>query len=43
MERLNKPIEEIVELQEEAIELEELNAKLSGKPRSETLARLYRV
>lgn len=43
MERLKKPMDEIIEVQKEAIELEELNAAISGKPKTDLLARLYRV
>ena len=44
MERLGKPKEEIITLQDEAIELEELNARISpDKKRTPLLAKLYRV
>eukprot|EP00353_Schmidingerella_taraikaensis_P000211 CAMPEP_0185594810 /NCGR_PEP_ID=MMETSP0434-20130131/76186_1 /TAXON_ID=626734 ORGANISM="Favella taraikaensis, Strain Fe Narragansett Bay" /NCGR_SAMPLE_ID=MMETSP0434 /ASSEMBLY_ACC=CAM_ASM_000379 /LENGTH=61 /DNA_ID=CAMNT_0028222383 /DNA_START=60 /DNA_END=245 /DNA_ORIENTATION=+ len=43
MERLNKPTEDNIKLQDEAIELEEFNARTTGKPKTHLLARLYRV
>ena len=43
MERLKMPMVDIIEQQKEAIELEELNAQLTGKPKSDLLGRLYRV
>ena len=44
MERMNKPKEEIIKLQDEAIELEELNARISkDKKKTPLLAKLYRV
>ena len=43
MERCRKPMEENLACQQEAIELEELNATESGKPKSNLLGRLYRV
>ena len=44
MERMDKPKEEIIKLQDEAIELEELNARISkDKKKTPLLAKLYRV
>ena len=44
MERLDKPKEEIIKLQDEAIELEELNAQISkDKKKTPLLGKLYRV
>ena len=43
LERCQMPMEENLKCQEEAIQLEELNARETGKPRSDLLGRLYRV
>lgn len=43
MERCQMPMEQNLETMQEAIELEELNAYESGNPRSDLLARIYRV
>ena len=42
MERMRIPKGEILKVQEEAVELEE-SAQEEGKPRSEKLAKLYKV
>ena len=42
-ERCRRSMQENIEFQEEAIELEELNAQESGKPKSDLLGRLYTV
>jgi len=43
MERCQCSMAENLACQEEAIVLEELNARETGKPKSELLGRLYRV
>ena len=43
MERNGLPMDQNLLCQDEAIEMEELNARETGKPKSDLLARLYRV
>jgi len=43
MERCQMPMEQNLDVMQEGIELEELNAYETQKPRSDLLARLYRV
>ena len=43
MERCQKPMEENLKVQNEAIALEEQNAQETGKPKSDLLGRLYRI
>ena len=43
MERCKIPLEDNLKCQDKAIELEELNAKESGKPKSDLLGRLYSI